>query len=57
MEIYLDRSLVEAFFENSKAISLLAYPEDRNSRDVSLFADGDVTIISIYASAMESIFA
>ena len=56
VEIYLDRSLAEAFFENSKAISIRAYPEDRDSHNISLFADGDVTIVSIYAATMESIF-
>ena len=55
-EIYLDRSLVEAFFENSKAISIRAYPEDRNSRDISLFAEGEVRIVSIYVATMGSIF-
>lgn len=56
VEIYLDRSLAEAFFENSKAISIRAYPEDRNSRAISLFADGDVTIVGIYVATMTSIF-
>ena len=56
VEIYLDRSLVEAFFEESKAISIRAYPEDRDSRAISLFADGDVTIVSIYVATMTSIF-
>lgn len=56
MEIYLDRSLVEAFFEDAKAISIRAYPEDRNSQAISLFADGEVTIVSIYVATMESIF-
>lgn len=56
VEIYLDRSLVEAFFEESKAISIRAYPEDRSSQAISLFAEGDVTIVSIYVATMESIF-
>ena len=47
---------MEAFFENSKAISIRAYPEDRNSRAISLFAEGDVTIVGIYVATMESIF-
>ena len=56
MEIYLDRSLVEAFFEQSKAISIRAYPEDRHSRAISLFAEGDVTIVGIFVATMTSIF-
>ena len=56
VEIYLDRSLVEAFFEDSKVISIRAYPEDRNSQAISLFAEGEVTIVGIYVATMESIF-
>ena len=56
VEIYLDRSLVEAFFEDSKVISIRAYPEDPNSQAISLFAEGDVTIVGIYVATMESIF-
>ena len=56
VEIYVDRSLLEAFFENQKAISIRAYPEDHNSQAISLFAEGDVTVIGIYAASMKSIF-
>ena len=56
VEIYVGRSLLEAFFEDSKAISIRAYPEDPDSQATSLFAEGDVTIVSIYAAPMESIF-
>ncbi len=56
VEIYLDRSLVEAFFEDSKVISIRAYPEDHNSQAISLFAEGEVTIVGIYVATMESIF-
>ncbi len=56
LEIYVDRSLLEAFFEDSKVISIRAYPEDRASQAISLFAEGDVTVLSIYAATMESIF-
>lgn len=56
LEIYVDRSLVEAFFEDSKAISIRAYPEDRNSQGISLHAEGDVTIVSLYVAEMGSIF-
>ena len=56
VEIYLDRSLAEAFFENSKAISIRAYPENPDSQTISLFAKGNVKIVSIYVATMASIF-
>ena len=46
----------EAFFEDSKVISIRAYPEDHNSQAISLFAEGEVTIVGIYVATMESIF-
>ena len=55
-EIYLDRSLVEAFFEDSKVISIRAYPENRDTQAISLFAEGEVTIVGLYVATMESIF-
>ncbi len=56
MEIYIDRSLVEGFFNDYKAISIRAYTEERDSRGIDLFATGDVTIDSLYVAAMGSIF-
>lgn len=56
MELYLDRSLAEAFFESQKAISIRAYPEERTSHAISLFAEGDVTIVNLYVATMGSIF-
>ena len=56
MDIYIDRSLVEGFFNEYKAISIRAYVEDRASQGLSLFADGDVVIESLYVAAMGSIF-
>lgn len=56
MEIYLDRSLVEAFFNEEKAISARIYP-DKDSLGISLFAEGgDVKINSIYIASMKSIY-
>ena len=56
MDIYIDRSLVEGFFNEYKAISIRAYVEDQASQGLSLFAEGDVTIESLYVAAMGSIF-
>lgn len=56
MEIYIDRSLVEGFFNDYKAISIRAYTEEPDSHGIDLFAAGDVTIESLYVAAMGSIF-
>ena len=46
----------EAFFNDHKAISIRAYVEDPASQGVDLFADGDVTVESLYVAQMGSIF-
>lgn len=56
MEIYIDRSLVEGFFNDYKAISIRAYTEEPDSHGIDLFATGDVTIESLYVATMGSIF-
>ena len=56
MEIYIDRSLVEGFFNGDKAISIRAYTEEKDSHGINVFATGDVTIESLYVAAMGSIF-
>lgn len=56
MDIYVDRSLVEAFFNEYKAISIRAYTEKPDSQGINLFASHDVTIESLYVAAMGSIF-
>ena len=56
MDIYIDRSLVEGFFNGYKAISIRAYVEDPSSQAMDLFATGDVVIESLYVAAMGSIF-
>jgi len=52
----VDRSLLEAFFEDQKAISIRAYPEDKNSKAIDLYAEGSVTIKELYVASMGSIF-
>ena len=56
MDIYVDRSLLEGFFNEYKAISIRAYVEDPTSQTVDLFATGEVTIESLYVATMGSIF-
>ena len=56
LEIYIDRSLVEGFFNDYKAISIRAYPEEKESKGIDLFASGDVNIRELYVASMSSIF-
>lgn len=56
MEIYIDRSLVEGFFNNYKALSIRAYTEEPDSHGIDLFATGNVTVDSLYVASMGSIF-
>ena len=56
LEIYIDRSLVEAFFNDYKAISIRAYTDDPDSHAIDLFAEGSVTIESLYVASMGSIY-
>lgn len=55
MEVYIDRSLVEAYFNDTKSISVRSYA-DFASRSIFLEADGDVTVVSLYAASMKSIY-
>ena len=56
LELYVDRSLVEAFFNDYKSLSIRAYPEEPESRAIELFAEGDSTISELYVARMGSIF-
>lgn len=56
MDIYVDRSLVEAFFNKDKAITTRAYTLDPDSQGVSLFSQGNVTILNLRVAVMGSIF-
>ena len=56
MDIYVDRSLVEAFFNQDKAISTRAYTTGPASQSVSLLAQGNVKILSLRVAEMGSIF-
>lgn len=52
MEIFIDRSLVEAFFNDTKSISMRAYG-DYESQGMEFFADGDVTVEELYVAEMK----
>ncbi len=55
MEIYIDRSLVEAFFNDTKSISMRSY-SDYDSQKIQLFADGDLFVDNLYITDMQSIY-
>ena len=56
MDIYIDRSLVEAFFNEYKALTIRAYVEDETSQAIDLYAEGEVTILSLHVATMGSIY-
>ena len=56
MEIYIDRSLVEGFFNDYKSISIRAYTDEPDSHGIDLFATGTVSIDELFVARMGSIF-
>lgn len=54
-DIYIDRSLVEAYFNESRSISIRSY-SDFDSQDISLEAEGSVVVTELYAARMMSIY-
>ena len=55
MELYIDRSLVEAFFNDTKSISIRSYSQ-YDSQGIELFADGDILVEELYVAQMASIY-
>ena len=55
MEIFIDRSLVEGFFNSDKAISVRSYA-DPSAQEIKLFADGDVQVLELQVSTVSSIY-
>lgn len=55
MEIYVDRSLVEAFFNDTKSITMRSYGA-YEAQGVELFAYGGVTVDSLYIAKVKSIY-
>jgi sucrose-6-phosphate hydrolase SacC (GH32 family) len=56
LEIYIDRSLIEAFFNNKKSISIRAYTQDAESQGIEFFADTSIQIEELYITTMKSIY-
>ncbi len=56
MEIYIDRSLVEGFFNDTKSISMRSY-SDYDSQGIQLFSDGNLQVESLYVAGMQSIYS
>lgn len=56
LEIYVDRSLVEAFFNDTKSISLRDYSAE-TSRGITLEAEGRIQITELYLAPMNSIYS
>lgn len=56
LEIYVDRSLVEGFFNDTKSISLRDYSAS-GSRGITLEAEGNVTITALHLAPMASIYS
>lgn len=55
MEMYIDRSLIEGFFNDRKSISMRSY-SDFDSQGIHLFADGALTLDSLYIARLHGIF-
>ena len=55
VEVFIDRSMVEAFFNGDKSISIRSYAE-RTSQNMFLFSDGDLRIHSIKVCRVNSIY-
>lgn len=55
MEVFVDRSLVEAFFNEDKSVSVRAYA-NRESQGVRLFADGALAVERLEVYTVKSIY-
>ena len=55
IEVYIDRSLVEGFFNDSKSISMRSYSAFE-SQGLSLEADGEIVVEELYVAEMNSIY-
>ncbi len=55
MEIFIDRSLVEGFFNADKAISIRSYA-DPSAREIRLFGEGEVQVRELRVYTVSSIY-
>ena len=56
MEIFIDRSLVEGFFNGDKAVSVRSYAAPE-AQGIQLFADGEIAVHSLEVCPVHSIYA
>ena len=56
VEVYIDRSLVEGFFNDYKSISIRAYTDDPASHGIDIATTGTVSVDELYVARMGSIF-
>ena len=55
MEIFIDRSLVEGFFNTDKAISIRSYA-DPSAQEIKFFGDGEVQVLELQVFTVSSIY-
>ena len=55
MEIFIDRSLVEGYFNQDKAISIRSYAAP-SAQQISLFADGELKVEALEVRTVSSIY-
>jgi len=55
MEIFIDRSLVEGFFNRDKAISVRSYA-DPSAQEIKLFSDGELLVKELKVFTVSSIY-
>lgn len=55
MEILADRSVIEGYFNNRKALAMLSYA-DAESRGLRIVADGGVVVRRLYVASMNGIY-
>jgi len=55
MEIFIDRSLVEGFFNEDKAISIRSYAEP-TAQEIRLFSDGNLRVGELKVFSVSSIY-
>jgi hypothetical protein len=57
IDVYVDRSLIEAYFDSYRALSARAYPTYRDATGIELFTEGgNIAIPRIEVYTMNSIF-
>ena len=56
LEVFIDRSLVEAYFNQDKAVSVRSYGKF-DSQGLQLFGEDGLTVVSLEVRAVQSIYA